>query len=151
MENNNTTSTSRHPIITLLLIVSFVGVILTSIYDLMLAALQSVPDDTLNQAIEQSKTQLEPLNIGDESKVDFNVMFRMIDNSLYHLMFNIIEFAGLILLYRRYDIGVHFYIASQIGIAYISYITFQEASGSMIMTCVLFSLLYFFYHNKIKE
>lgn len=145
MENENNApqqDNSRSSFVIILLITSLIAVGLTSVYDLMLLVIKSASPDVIAEAMEQSMEQVRQMGIGNPAEVDMTQMQRLIDNCGYHLLFNIIEFVAIVMLFLRKPQGIHFYLASQIGLAYVAYMTMGAASFLVILTCVLWSLLY---------
>lgn len=142
MQNTNTPSTNAQTWLTTLCILSLVAVGLTMLYDVALLLIKSTPSDVLQQAMQQSKDNIEQWGVADASAVDFGMMYKMIDNGQFHFLFNCIELVGLVLLMKKNEIGKHFYFASQIGFAYLSYITFQQAATMQILLCLIWSWLF---------
>lgn len=138
MTTKNNTNTG----LLILGITSLIAVGTTALYDIMLFMLNSVSDEVLGQAIQQSRDNIVQMGFNNTDEVDFNIMYRMIDNALFHLLFNIVEAVGIILLFTKYKVGIHFYIASQIGFAYLAYATFGQSSIMQILLCIVWTWLY---------
>ena len=124
-----------------LAIMSLVAIGMTSLYDLMLMAVSNVPEEQFEAAMAQSQSNFEMYGL-DKDAVDMNSIYKMIANGKYHLLFNIVELIGVVLLLKRNRSGVHFYIASQIGIGFIAYMTMGAGALLQIFFCVFFAFLY---------
>ncbi|MCQ2229616.1 MAG: hypothetical protein MJZ13_07720 [Bacteroidales bacterium] len=141
--NQSTPNTQkRNTRLTILCIISLVAIGMTSLYDLMLMAMKAMPEETLKEALEMSKQNMEQMQVGSAEEANIGMIYKMIDNSPFHLLFNVIELVGVILLMTRKKIGIHFYIASQIGLSYVAYITHPEMALMLILMCSLWSLMY---------
>lgn len=123
-------------------ITSLIAVAATSFFDLCLMMMNSVPDDVLKQAMEESRQMMESTGLGDPNEVGMSMMYSMIENAHFHLLFNIIESIGVIMLLVKRPIGIHFYIGSQIGFAYLAFATAGQGGLSQAMFCFLWSYLY---------
>lgn len=125
-----------------LCITSAIAVVFTSLYDIMLFMIHSAPDDVLQQAMNQSIDNIKQMGIQNADEVDFGMLYKMIDNSTFHLLFNVIEVIGIFLLLRHNKNGIHFYLASQIGFAVVAYLTFSQGAATHILLCFIWSWLY---------
>jgi len=147
-DNSQQKKTEQRNRLTILCIMSLIAIVLTGLYDFMLMAMKSVPEDVMKEALEISKQQIEQLNVGNAEEANLGIMYKMIDNSPFHFLFNIIELVGVILLLKKNKTGLHFYIASQIGFSYVAYVAQPEMALLLIMLCALWSLMYW---RDVKE
>ncbi len=134
--------------ITTLCIFSLVATGLTMVYDFMLLLIKSAPTDVLQQAMQQSQENMKQFGMNGDYEIDFGMLYRMIDNAPFHLLFNIIEIIGILLIMKKIRNGLHFYIASQIGFAYLAFVTFQQNATLQILFCIIWAWLYWHYTKR---
>lgn len=149
MEQNTEAKKPFPTFLMTLCIISLVAIGITSLSDLMFMITKAMPEEQIKEAMEMSKQLMEQSQPGSSEAADINLMYRAIDNSPFHLLFNLIELTGVIMLLMRRKMGLHFYIASQIGIAYVAYITFGAAGMSQIMMCFIWAYMYWMACKKL--
>ena len=117
--------------------------IFTSLFDLYLMLLEGVGKETFRQAYSSMS------NVNFEEVYSFAVA--MINNSWIHLLFNIVELVGVVMLFIRRWVGLHFYIASQIGFSYVAFVTFGFGGTlEFIFMSLLWIIIYIIAVRKAK-
>lgn len=109
-------------------IVSLVATAATTLYALMLCACAGLSDDDMKQLIDTAMSTYQGATDANIIKESTAMLFRMINNAWFYVIFNVVEVAGLILMLRRNVQGRNIYIASQVGIIYSHYIVFGMSS-----------------------
>ena len=138
---NNKTSV----LLIVLCVLSLVSVFFTSLFDLYLMLLEGVGKETFRQAY----SSISMPNVNFEEVYSFAVA--MINNSWIHLLFNIVELVGVVMLFIRRWVGLHFYIASQIGFSYVAFVTFGFGGAlEFIFMSLLWIIIYIIAVRKAK-
>lgn len=127
----------KTPVFLLVLcIISFVAVFFTSLYDLMLIPVSAISDGELMNMINQS-----PMSAQFTSDM-LGMLRKLTGNAWLHLLFNVVEVVGLIMLLCKRWVGLHVYIASQIGLMYVTFVVFGMGGILIYLTAILWIVLY---------
>ncbi len=125
-------------------ILSIVAIAFTSMMDLVFMYSATIPRETVKEMLEMQGQMYESAQI--------DMVMNVFSYGQYHLLFNVLELAGVIFLLARRFVGFHIYAASQIGFCYVSYMAMGlSGSGSMIFFNLLWTLLYFMQSRYLSQ
>lgn len=124
---------------------SLVASVVSVFYDLILMA---TPPEMMTEILAQAKEMTKNLQ-GTELKPEQEQLFyTMLEYAKYHLIFNVLEIAGVIMMLAKRYAGFHVYAASQIAICGITYLA-MGMGGLLIIVISLFCIL--IYRNLTKQ
>lgn len=133
---NNSNPQGRLPIMMICLcVLSIIAIAATSVYDLMLLLIHQYSPSQLHEMMSSMGQQVE--------KEQLDLVFSMADYSVYHLIFNVVELVGVILLLTRRSVGFHVYAAAQIGLCWVTAVGFQAAFQQTIFLSVIWVVAYY--------
>lgn len=136
----------RLPVYILVLcIISLIAVVFTTLYDLMLMVYLSMSDAEIKQFISES-----PMASRFNSDMLYMLLY-IIHNSWIHLLFNVVEAVGLIMLLRRKWVGLHVYIASQIGLMWVTFVVFGMSGLLFYIGGIIWIVVYVKVVGRAKE
>ncbi len=125
-------------------IASLTAVFFTSLMDLAFIVVTQMPYEEVKHVLEESGAGFTEEQIAQ--------CFNVYSQAPYHLVFNILELVGVVLLMKRKYIGFHLYAASQIGFCYVSYLAFGiELGASLIFFDLLWVLIYFYFSRNLSS
>lgn len=136
----------RLPVYILVLcIISLIAVVFTTLYDLMLMVYLSMSDAEIKQFVSESPMA---------SRFNSDMLYMLLDiihNSWIHLLFNVVEAVGLIMLLRRKWVGLHVYIASQIGLMWVTVVVFGMSGLLFYIVGIIWIVVYVKFVGRAKE
>lgn len=138
-QENKTNKVGLPTFLIVLSILSIIASVIAILYDI---SLMTLSDDKLNEAIKIAKETFAQMQGIEMQQEQINLFYKMVDNALYHFIFNVIEIIGLIILLTKRTIGFHIYAASQIGIAWLAYMAFGAGGFSIIFVSLMCILIY---------
>ena len=128
---NKTSIPTRTPaMLVALCVLSVVAVVATSVFDLMLIIVNQYSPSQMREMTAAMGQEVETEQL--------DIVFSMAGYAVYHLIFNLVELAGVILLLTRRGVGFHVYAASQIGLCWVAAVGFE----SMLMQTIFLSFIW---------
>lgn len=145
-KSTNNGNSNKSLFLTILCIAGFLSTAISLIYDLSLMSLSGISDGELKHLFETSMANM-PAYDSKMISESFGVMRSMLDFAWVHLLFNFVELVALIMLICKRLIGLHVYIASQIGFSWVTYMVF---GGGGIMIILFNALWVFLFYSAVK-
>lgn len=133
---NKTSISTRTPaMLVALCVLSIVAVVATSVFDLMLIVVNQYSPSQMREMTAAMGQEVETEQL--------DIVFSMAGYAVYHLIFNLVELAGVILLLTRRGVGFHVYAASQIGLCWVAAVGFESTLMQTIFLSFIWIVAYY--------
>lgn len=135
-EMRNTQQLPLRPGLLAVCVLSICAIVVASLTDICFMFYASMPRQQIEEMLALSGQELPTEQI--------DMVLNIVGYGVYHMIFNVVELVGVVLLLMRKFVGFHFYAASQIGYCAVSYMAFGIAgSMSLIFINLMWVVLYF--------